>query len=199
MNTKMRRALALLLAGTALAFCGIAMPLAAYSAEDEQAAVRVGSLSDVQSTSAGGDAPGYTVERANSAPLEAGFTVENFQHPGAGRIAVEFNILLKEGDGNIIHQPCDPLKEQITVESSTGDFSRDDYPKLCFGLTGDKGWLTMEIPGSYLVKAPKKHAVTATTTDDLTTRTVVVPADKPVYVDTSAEQTGVVVVELRVG
>ena len=189
----------MLTAGVTLAVGGVVSPLIAYSAEPGDAVVRVGSESDFVTSSASADKPGYTVESAGAPAVEAGYTIENFQHPGAGRIAVDFNILLKEGDGNIIQQKCDGSKAQIVVESSIGNFSRTDFPKICFGLVGDKGWLTMEIPGSYLVTAPRNRAVTATTTDDVTTRSVVVPAGTPASIDTSAEQTGVVVVELRVG
>ncbi|MFK3670671.1 hypothetical protein ACI2IX_10905 [Leifsonia aquatica] len=145
----------MLTAGATLAIGGVISPLIAYSAEPRGPVTRIGSESDVVTSSASEPEPGYTVEPAGAPALEAGYTVENFQHPGAGRIAVEFNILLKEGDGNIVHQPCDPLKEQIAVESSTGDFSRDDYPKICFGRAHERESFLRHV-GSLLERSEKE-------------------------------------------
>ncbi|MGN6425995.1 MAG: hypothetical protein ACTHMF_04175 [Leifsonia sp.] len=177
---------------------GVLMPLAIAQADEEDSSSRIGSASAFVDTTATDGEAGYTVEPAGAPPLEAGYTVETFQHPGAGRIAMEYNILLTEGDGNIIQDSCNGVKEQIIVESYTGDWDRTSWPKICFTLTGDTGWLRLEIPSSYAVRASKNHALTVTTRDDIKTDTVTVSADKYKNINTSIDETGVAVIELRV-
>ncbi len=177
---------------------GVLAPLAVAQADEDDSSSRVGAESDVVATTSTQESAGYTVEPAGAPALEAGYTVETYQHPGAGRIATEYNILLTEGDGNIVQDSCSSLEEQIIVESYTGDWDRTSWPKICFTLTGETGWLSLEIPSSYAVRASRNHALTVTTRDDVKTDTVTVAADTYKNINTSIDETGVAVIELRV-
>ena len=97
---------------------------------------------------------------------EAGYPVENYIHPNAQTIAAATGVFLKEGDGHLMHTDCTNNPDQIRVSSRVTDHSG-----LCFTLTGSTGWLTMEIPASYGVRAGKSHNLTVTTTDNGHTET----------------------------
>ena len=196
---KKRQPIGLLCATAAVvSIGGVLTPLAIAQADEENASSRIGSASAFVDTTATDGEAGYTVEPAGAPALEAGYTVETFQHPDAGRIATKYNILLTEGDGNIVQDSCSSLEEQIIVESYTGDWDRTSWPKICFTLTGETGWLSLEIPSSYAVRASRNHALTVTTRDDVKTDTVTVAADTYKNINTSIDETGVAVIELRV-
>ncbi|WP_028815345.1 hypothetical protein [Streptomyces flavidovirens] len=73
---------------------------------------------------------------ANEAP---GYAIEDFNYPHADKIFAEQGIKLKRGDGHIVLADC---------ASGTGllEISARGKPKICFRVTGDSGWLTLEIP-----------------------------------------------------
>ena len=196
---KKRQTTGLLSSAAVLSIAGVLAPWAVAHAEGDDPVRRTGSAPAFLRSSATGEQAGYTVEPAGAPAMEAAFAVEKYQHPDAGRIAVEFNILLMEGDGNIIQDSCSGLKEQIVVESYTGDWDRTSYPKICFTVSRDAGWLSLEIPSSFAVRAPQKHDLTVLTRDDDKIATVNVAADKYKNINTSIDETGVAVIELRVG
>lgn len=71
--------------------------------------------------------------------------VEEFDYPGAEQIFAERGIRLIKGDGHIMLTSCDTDTDVIKVESVTVGTS-------CYEVTGERGWLTMEIPRVYLLQ-----------------------------------------------
>ncbi|MCH0567294.1 MULTISPECIES: hypothetical protein [unclassified Streptomyces] len=86
---------------------------------------------------------GTSVEAvAGEAP---GYAVEDFDYPQADKILAEKNIVLKRGDGHITLADCASGTGQLEVWARSKD-------KICFQVTGDSGWLTLEIPSVYGVR-----------------------------------------------
>ncbi|MBG0855632.1 hypothetical protein I2W78_28250 [Streptomyces spinoverrucosus] len=91
--------------------------------------------------SGGADGPAVRAV-ADEAP---GYTVEDFNYPGADRILAEQGITLKRGDGHILLADCVSGTGQLEVWARSSD-------KVCFDVTGNSGWLTLEIPAVYAVR-----------------------------------------------
>jgi hypothetical protein len=86
------------------------------------------------------------------------FAVEDFEYPRADQILAERGFLLKRGDGHIVLAEC--TQPNVLSVSARGLAGED----VCFRVTGDEGFLTMELPGAYLV-----HTNDYTTTELETT------------------------------
>ncbi|WP_251017892.1 hypothetical protein [Streptomyces sp. ISL-1] len=84
------------------------------------------------------------------------YAVEDFSYPGADKILAERNILLKRGDGHIVLVDC---------ASGTGflEVSARKQDRICFQVTGNSGWLTLELPSVYSVKGNSYEAQVDTT------------------------------------
>ncbi|MFF4211059.1 hypothetical protein ACFYZE_17240 [Streptomyces sp. NPDC001796] len=97
--------------------------------------------------------PGGTSASGNSgthaaAPVAGeapGYAVENFDYPQADKILAEKHIVLKRGDGHITLADCVSGTGQLEVWARNKD-------KICFQVTGNSGWLTLEIPSVYGIK-----------------------------------------------
>jgi hypothetical protein len=74
------------------------------------------------------------------------FAVEDFNYPGADRILEERGFELKRGDGHIVLADCD--EENVLNVSARGLANQD----VCFRITGDTGFLALELSGAYLVR-----------------------------------------------
>jgi hypothetical protein len=76
---------------------------------------------------------------ASVADETPGYAVEDYAYPQADKILAEQGITLKRGDGHIVLVDC---------ASGTGflELSARDKPKICFRVTGNSGFLTLEIP-----------------------------------------------------
>lgn len=74
-----------------------------------------------------------------------GYAVEDFDYPQADKILAEQGITLKRGDGHIVLADCASETGLLEVWARAKD-------KVCFRVTGDSGWLTLEIPSVYGVK-----------------------------------------------
>jgi hypothetical protein len=74
-----------------------------------------------------------------------GYTVEDFDYPQADKILAEQGITLKRGDGHIVLADCASQTGLLEVWARSKD-------KICFRVTGDSGYLTLEIPSVYGVK-----------------------------------------------
>lgn len=135
------------------------------------------------------DGPGYTVEPIGP-PREAGYTVENYLHPGADMLAAQTGIILKTGDGYLMHTTCGSDPNQISIRSTNFD------QRICFKAAASKGWLTMEIPGSFLVRASNDKDLSVTSTLEGNTRVDLVP--KGGNVDVRSDSEDVTIVELRI-
>ncbi|MER7951308.1 hypothetical protein ABTY59_28325 [Streptomyces sp. NPDC096079] len=79
---------------------------------------------------------------ADEAP---GSVVEDHGYPHADKILTEKNIVLKRGDGHITLADCAGGTGFLEVWAR-------DKSKICFKITGNGGWLTMEIPSVHLIK-----------------------------------------------
>ncbi|MEU2996174.1 hypothetical protein ABZ684_01185 [Streptomyces sp. NPDC006995] len=88
-----------------------------------------------------------TANVANEAPPVA---VEDFNYPGADKILAEKGIILKRGDGHIVYADC-------ASETGLLEILARDKGKVCFRVTGNSGWLTLEIPSVYLIKGSAEH------------------------------------------
>ncbi|MEU2834654.1 hypothetical protein [Streptomyces lavendulae] len=93
-------------------------------------------------------ATGSGVTTPTVAPVAAegpGDAIEDFSYPHADKVLAEKNVVLKRGDGNITLADC---------SSGTGflEVWAREKEKICFKVTGNSGWLTMEIPSVHLIK-----------------------------------------------
>ncbi|GAA2721486.1 MULTISPECIES: hypothetical protein [Streptomyces] len=73
------------------------------------------------------------------------YAVETFEYPNAEKILAEQKIKLKKGDGHILLAECTGAPELMEVFSHQNE-------KVCFRVTGDKGYLSLEIPAVFGVK-----------------------------------------------
>ncbi|WP_256362492.1 hypothetical protein [Streptomyces sp. TRM70350] len=96
---------------------------------------------------AGTSATGGADARA-AAPVAGeapGYAVEDFNYPQADKILAEQNIVLKRGDGHITLADCVSGTGQLEVWARSKD-------RICFQVTGNSGWLTLEIPSVYGIR-----------------------------------------------
>ncbi|MDG9727605.1 MULTISPECIES: hypothetical protein [unclassified Streptomyces] len=75
-----------------------------------------------------------------------GYAVETFDYPQADRILQERGILLKRGDGHIVLVDCDSGDNPLQV------WATDHSAPFCFRVTGDEGYLALEMPAVYGVR-----------------------------------------------
>ncbi|MGV9287354.1 hypothetical protein [Streptomyces sp. NPDC003719] len=123
------------------------------------AAVAAGALAwlvAAQADTSAGETGGSARAVADEAP---GYAVEDFAYPQADKILEEQGILLKRGDGHIVLAPCQAGTGQLEVYSRV-------TTSVCFEVKGDSGWLTMEIPSVYGVKANEYAAEVDMTVGD---------------------------------
>ncbi|MCC3769457.1 hypothetical protein [Streptomyces sp. UNOC14_S4] len=74
-----------------------------------------------------------------------GDAVEDFSYPEADKILAEKGITLKRGDGHILLADCASATNLIQILAR-------DQSKVCFRVTGDSGYLALEIPAVYNIK-----------------------------------------------
>lgn len=72
---------------------------------------------------------------ADAAP---GYAVEDYNYPKADEILAQQGILLKRGDGHIVLADC-------ASEANLLRFLARDREDVCFKVTGDEGFLTLEL------------------------------------------------------
>lgn len=110
------------------------------------AAAAAGALTWVAAT--GGVTGGSSTESiATKAVADEGpgYAIEDFAYPNADKILAEQKIKLKSGDGHILLAECTGAPELMEVFSHKSE-------KVCFRVTGDKGYLSLEIPAVFGVK-----------------------------------------------
>jgi hypothetical protein len=84
--------------------------------------------------------------------------VEDGTYPNADIIFAETGIRLLRGDGHIELAPCEgDLSRLVRVQRRGGD-------DVCFRVSGAQGFLSLELPGVYLIRSDDLHTVTATST-----------------------------------
>ncbi|MFK8908315.1 hypothetical protein [Streptomyces sp. YS-3] len=104
----------------------------------------------------GGSSPDTLATKA-VADEGPGYAIEDFAYPNADKILAEQKIKLKRGDGHILLAQCTGAPEQMEVFSHKNE-------KVCFRGTGDKGYLSLEIPAVFGVKGNNYAAQVAMTT-----------------------------------
>ncbi|MGA5623728.1 hypothetical protein ACPCTH_02185 [Streptomyces cellulosae] len=91
----------------------------------------------------GGAAAGSPAEAvADDAP---GYAVEDYAYPDAAKILAEQDIVLKRGDGHIVLADCAAGADLLR-------FLARDREDVCFAVTADTGFLTLELPAVHGVK-----------------------------------------------
>ncbi|WP_433793442.1 hypothetical protein [Actinoplanes sp. CA-252034] len=131
--------------------------------------------------------------------------VEDYSHPGAEAILSEFGLKVLKGDGNIQFSSRKSFEDEvycpvaeIQVEKSVAVEPYGYY--YCFKTSGTKGVLTLEVPGTFGVRAGNS-AVKATAQTDEGTEVFDIPANTPKAID-PGDGNGLptaVLVELRIG
>jgi hypothetical protein len=108
-------------------------------------------------------APAGAVQSAAPAVAEADelppFAVEDFEYPGADRVLEEQGFLLKRGDGHIVLADC--TGDNLLKIGARGLSS----PYVCFRVTGDEGYLTLELHSAYSVSTNDYATTEITTTE----------------------------------
>ncbi|MFJ4816333.1 hypothetical protein [Streptomyces sp. NPDC088801] len=99
--------------------------------------------------------------------------IEDYNYPGADRIAVEKGIKLKKGDGHIMLAECDQAAQQIRV-MTVEDGSAGRQGTYCFTTVGKTGRLTLELPRVFAMEAAD-YPLSADLTANGKTTTVNVP------------------------
>ncbi|MFF3017333.1 hypothetical protein [Streptomyces sp. NPDC057939] len=74
-----------------------------------------------------------------------GYAIEDFAYPNADKILAEQHITLKRGDGNILLADCAGSADVLEVWGRQNE-------KICFTVTGNSGYLSLEIPAVYTIK-----------------------------------------------
>lgn len=112
---------------------------------------------------------------------EPKFAVEDYNHPEGARIGAERGIKLKNGDGNIVYVECTiTSKDLIRIESNLaqgGDLGPERDGWICFKAADAPGWLSVEIPGSFGVKAGDQSTYVKAVQGTKTTEITLAPED----------------------
>lgn len=90
---------------------------------------------------------GMSSAAPGDAPAQPPLAVEDFSYPNADKIFAEQGIRLKGGDGHITLATCD--SEPGLLEVWARSRPRDRY---CFKVTGDRGYLSLDLPAVFGVK-----------------------------------------------
>ncbi|MEU9544947.1 hypothetical protein ACFVYV_42655 [Streptomyces mirabilis] len=88
-----------------------------------------------------------------------GYAVEGFDYPQADKILAEQGITLKRGDGHIVLADCASQTGLLEVWARSSDL-------VCFRVTGNSGYLTLEIPSVYAIRGNDYAAQVDMTTAD---------------------------------
>ncbi|MCX4960160.1 hypothetical protein [Streptomyces virginiae] len=91
-----------------------------------------------------GGQPSHTVTGpvADSGP---GYAVEDFNYPNAEKVLAETGIVLKRGDGNIVLADCASGQNLLRILAR-------DRADVCFKVTGDAGFLALELKSVHGVR-----------------------------------------------
>ncbi|QES58596.1 hypothetical protein DEJ51_00460 [Streptomyces venezuelae] len=91
--------------------------------------------------------PAVGAPQAVAAGELPGFAVEDFRYPNADGVLQEKGIVLKRGDGHVTLADCGSASGLLQIMRRP-----EDAVPVCFKVTGDSGFLTLEIPSVYGVK-----------------------------------------------
>ncbi|MGC4876809.1 hypothetical protein ACLQ26_11195 [Micromonospora sp. DT43] len=143
---------------------------------------------------------GFAAEQADAPPS----IVEDYTHPGADAILAEHGLKVFKGDGHIVFDSARPYTgTQCPVGLIQVEKHLDVEPYgmyYCFRLIGSKGYLTLEVPGTFGVRGGSEEIqVKAKLPDDTVLPTVTVPPNQPVAIrpGDEGETPQAILVELR--
>ncbi|MEU1627055.1 hypothetical protein ABZ746_17380 [Streptomyces sp. NPDC020096] len=88
--------------------------------------------------------------------------VEDFAYPNAASILKDKGIKLIKGDGHITLADCDQGSQQIRISTVKGE-TADQQATYCFQATAKTGYLTLELPHVFYLRAAD-HPFTASLT-----------------------------------
>jgi hypothetical protein len=111
------------------------------------------------------------------------FAVEDFNYPGADRILEERGFLLKRGDGHIVLADCGS-------EGDLMEFSVRRLGLVCFRVTGNEGYLALEMPSVYGIRTGDSTATHLELTVDNEEQTYDIPANTPAAIGESDDPEG---------
>jgi hypothetical protein len=131
--------------------------------------------------------------------------VEDFTHPGADAILSEFGLKVLKGDGGIEFSSRKSFEDEVQCATAEIQVEKalavEPYGYYyCFKTSGSKGVLTLEVPGTFGVRAGN-NAVTATAQTDEGTEVFQIPANTPKPIDPGDGESlpTAILVELRIG
>ncbi|MBO3095877.1 hypothetical protein [Cellulomonas dongxiuzhuiae] len=134
--------------------------------------------------------------------------VEDFAFPGADEILAEHGLRLYTGDGHVEFVPAEDETCSAGLIRVTASLPDEPYRAVyCFKTSGARGFLTMEVPNTFLVRAAAV-AVQATAVvpeegagGDPVREVYEVPANRAVSIEagSGADAPPAVLVELRFG
>ncbi|MGW7223238.1 hypothetical protein [Streptomyces sp. NPDC054826] len=137
---------------------------------------------------AGSQSSGAAAEPvAGEAP---GYAVEDYNYPGADKILAEQGILLKRGDGHIVLAECTAGENQLMFLAR----GRED---VCFEVTGDEGFLTLELESVNGVRTDDSKNTHLRMTADGDRVEYDIPADRWEGIGESVDGREHVLVEIR--
>ncbi|NEA51636.1 hypothetical protein [Streptomyces sp. SID10815] len=153
------------------------------------AAVAVAAWSGV-STPAESSPPSPTTVAAEA----PGYTVEDFNYPNADKVQQEKGIVLKRGDGHIVLAECGSESGLMDIWAR---YRNGDH--ICFRVTGNSGYLSLEIPAVYGITGAANQSadVTMTVDDETTHYNVPKGAITPVGENTDPDGRDHTLVEIR--
>ncbi|WP_415947924.1 hypothetical protein [Streptomyces sp. KLOTTS4A1] len=92
-----------------------------------------------------GPAAGSDIGSVTVAEAAPGYAVEDYNYPDADKILAEQDIVLKRGDGHIVLADCAAGTDLLK-------FLARGHADVCFEVTADEGWLTLELPAVHGVR-----------------------------------------------
>ncbi|MFF1904679.1 hypothetical protein [Kitasatospora sp. NPDC058218] len=119
--------------------------------------------------------------------------VEDFAYPGASPFPA---LKLIRGDGHIVLADCNTAT-QIQLWS-TAATSPSGGPGVCFRVTGSSGYLSLELPQTFMIQTSNERSVRADLTSEGVAQTVDVAKGGAATVGVALGQKPTMLVELRI-
>ncbi|WFE38710.1 hypothetical protein [Micromonospora sp. WMMD998] len=127
---------------------------------------------------------------------------EDFNYPGADKILADHGIKLFKGDGHIMWTATRPIDDDQPC--AVGEIQVEQIPDVsgfyhCFKVLGASGYLTLEIPGTFGIRAGNE-TVEATAKLPDGDKKFTIPPNRPVPIDPGdgGSLPQAILVELRV-
>ncbi|MEU7573556.1 hypothetical protein [Micromonospora sp. NPDC049240] len=110
---------------------------------------------------------------------------EDFNYPGAAKILADHGLKLFKGDGHIVWTATRSVEDDI--QCAVGEIQVEQIPGVsgfyhCFKVLGPTGYLTLEIPGTFGVRAGAETVVATAKLPD-GDKSFTIPPNQPVPID----------------